>query len=87
MYLPKWHRAQELLRAVQFVVMARPGFTIDWSALPPEFRRLEANVIEAPLVDVSATQIRDRIRQGQPIDHLTPPPVARYITERGLYRE
>jgi nicotinate-nucleotide adenylyltransferase len=36
-------------------------------------------------VDVSASEIRSRAREGLPIDHLTGPAVARYIRDRGLY--
>jgi nicotinate-nucleotide adenylyltransferase len=85
MYLPKWHKPLELLREVHFVVMARPGFEMDWSALPEAFRQLKSHVVEAPLVDVSATEIRDRVRRREPIEHLTPPPVAQYISTRSLY--
>jgi nicotinate-nucleotide adenylyltransferase len=67
--------------------MARPGWTIDWTALPPEFRKLQNNVVEAPLIDISSTDIRRRVRDGLPIDALVPASVARYITEHGLYRE
>lgn len=87
MYLPQWHRPLDLLREVHFVVMARPGFTIDWSALPPEFRHLRDHLVEAPLIPITATDIRQRVRRGEPIDHLTPPPVARHIADRGLYRD
>ena len=86
LYLPKWHRATELLQQVHFIVMARPGWTIDWSALPPEFRQLESHLVEAPLIDIKATDIRRRVREHEPIDHLVPPPVARYIEEHQLYR-
>jgi nicotinate-nucleotide adenylyltransferase len=37
-------------------------------------------------MDISSTEIRRRVRQNLPIDHLVPPPVARYINEHGLYR-
>ena len=84
--LPRWHEPAALLREVNFVVMARPGWSFDWHALPPEFRVLQHNVVEAPLIDISATDIRRRVRAGEPIDHLVPPAVAEYIRERGLYR-
>jgi nicotinate-nucleotide adenylyltransferase len=86
LYLPKWHRPLDLLREVQFVIMARPGWPIDWDKLPPEFQHLRSHVVEAPLVDISATEIRRRVAEGQPIDHLVPAAVARYIAEHGLYR-
>jgi len=85
MYLPKWHRVQELLSEVNFVIMARPGWTMDWSKLPGEFQHLKSHVVEAPLVDITSSDIRRRIRQGHPIDSLVPPPVAEYISKRGLY--
>jgi nicotinate-nucleotide adenylyltransferase len=86
LYLPKWHRVSELLREVHFVVMARPGWTIDWERLPGAFRHLRNHVVEAPLIDISATEIRRRVREGLPIEHLTPVAVAKYIHEHGLYR-
>jgi nicotinate-nucleotide adenylyltransferase len=84
--LPKWHRAQELLDLVRFVVMARPGVDINWKSLPQRFQVLRGNLVEAPLVDISSTDIRQRVRQGLPIDHLTPPGVVRYIQEHRLYQ-
>lgn len=86
LHLPHWHRPDELLREVRFVVMARPGWHIDWNAVPERIRHLQDHVVEAPQVDISGTEIRARVRQGLPIDHLVPPAVAEYITERGLYR-
>jgi nicotinate-nucleotide adenylyltransferase len=86
LYLPKWHRAAELLREVHFVVMARPGWTLDWTLLPPEFRGLRDNVVQAPMIDISATDIRRRVAAGASIEYLTPPAVRNYIQERGLYR-
>lgn len=86
LYLPKWYHAPELLKQVQFVVMARPGFAMDSSKLPAELRRLEKNLIPAPLIDISATDIRKRAAQGESIAYLTSPSVADYISQRGLYR-
>ena len=41
--------------------------------------------LEGPNIDVSATDIRERIGRGQPIDGLVPAEVARYIEDHGLY--
>ena len=84
--LPQWHRPLELLRAVKFLVMARPGWTIDWAALPPEYRHLKDHVVAAPVIDISSTEIRQRVRQNLPIDNLVPASVARYIAAHQLYR-
>ena len=84
--LPRWREPQALLQEVEFVVMARPGWTMDWDRLPPEFRRLQANVVEAPLIDISASAIRQRVAAGLSIDYLTPPAVCEYIRDHSLYR-
>ena len=84
--LPKWHRPLELLRDVHFVVMARPGWTIDWNDLPEEFRHLKDQVVATPIIDISSTEIRRRVRQNLPIDELVPLSVARYIAAHQLYR-
>ena len=86
-YLPKWYKIDELIDEVNFLILARPGVELMWNTLPPNFReRLEPNVVPAPLIDVSATQIRERVRKGLPIDDLTVPPVVEYIRANGLYR-
>jgi nicotinate-nucleotide adenylyltransferase len=86
MMLPKWHKARELIAEARILVMRRPGVEIRWTELPPAFRSLEANVVDAPLIDISATDIRNRVKAGLPIAHLTPPAVARYISDHKLYR-
>jgi nicotinate-nucleotide adenylyltransferase len=85
-YLPKWHQIDQLLQEVTFVVMARPGFAIDWEALPPQFQSLRQNVVPAPLIDISASDIRKRVGAGLSVDYLTPEPVCQYIRDHGLYR-
>jgi nicotinate-nucleotide adenylyltransferase len=40
-----------------------------------------------PAVAVSATEIRERVREGQPIGDLVPATVEEYIRKQGLYRE
>ena len=83
--LPTWHDPEALLREVDFVIMARPGSTFDWGRLPAQFQHLRERVVMAPLVDISATDIRRRVAAGVSIEHLVPETVARYIEAKGLY--
>jgi nicotinate-nucleotide adenylyltransferase len=85
-YLPKWHKAADLLREANFVIVARPGVPIDWTALPPEYSFLQKNLIAAPLIQISSTEIRQRVRAGHSINYLTPPSVVDYIRQQNLYR-
>jgi nicotinate-nucleotide adenylyltransferase len=84
--LPFWREATALVDECRLIVMARPGYQIDWPKLPREFQKLQHNIVVAPQIDISATQIRARILAGQPIDFLTPPAVAGLIRELNLYR-
>jgi nicotinate-nucleotide adenylyltransferase len=83
--LPNWYQPEALLREVHFVVMARPGWAFDWSSLPAAYRELEKNVHAAPQIDISATEIRQRLASGRSIEFLTPPAVIEYIRKRRLY--
>jgi nicotinate-nucleotide adenylyltransferase len=85
--LPTWREPDALLQELHFVIMARPGWTFDWASLPPPFRRLEQNVVPAPLVEISSTMIRRRRAAGQSVRYLTPPAVEHYLDHHGLYRD
>jgi nicotinate-nucleotide adenylyltransferase len=84
--LPSWHEPEALLREATFIVMARPGWQFDWSSLPAPYRDLEKAVRPAPLIDISATDIRRRLSAGLSIDFLTPRPVIEYIAKHRLYQ-
>jgi nicotinate-nucleotide adenylyltransferase len=85
-FLPHWHESTTLLAEVQFVLMARPGWSFDWLTMPAEYRHLERHVVQTPLIEISSTDIRERVSQGKDIAYLTPPAVADYIRQRELYR-
>ncbi|HZZ43507.1 MAG TPA: nicotinate-nucleotide adenylyltransferase [Tepidisphaeraceae bacterium] len=84
--LPKWHEPQALMAEAQFVVMARPGWGLDWEKMPGEFRHLQKSVMAAPLLAISATEVRRRVAEGKSIRYLVPEGVRKYIEEKGLYR-
>ena len=84
--LPTWRQPEALLREVDFVIMARPGWSFDWETLPAAFQALRERVVEAPLVEISATDIRRRVATGQRIENLVPANVAKYIQDKALYR-
>jgi nicotinate-nucleotide adenylyltransferase len=87
MYLPKWHEPEALLKEVKFVVMQRPGTTIDWSVLPEEYQKLKAAVVKAPLIEISSTDIRKRLKTGKSIEFMVASDVREYLRRRRLYRD
>ena len=78
--LPKWRSADELSRLVQFAVVPRPGENVD--CLPEGFRGRQLG--GWPL-ELSASQIRERVRSKLSIDWLVPASVAEAIRNNGLY--
>lgn len=84
--LPRWHQPYALLREVHFVLMARPGWSLDWQSLPPAYRHLEERVIPAPLIELSATGVRHRLASGRSIRYLVPLAVEEYLRDNGLYQ-
>jgi nicotinate-nucleotide adenylyltransferase len=84
--LPKWHEAHALAAEVNFVIMARPGWDLDWEALPAEFRHMRQSVVRVPMIEISATEIRNRLRARKSVDWMMPPRCIEYAINHGLYR-
>lgn len=82
--LASWHRAEELLRSVNTVALARPGYTLE--DLRPPFRgRVET--LNTRLCDVSSTEIRSRLSRRQSVRYLVPELVETYLDRTALYRQ
>ena len=75
-----WREAAEIRRLAEVVVFSRSGAALaDGDAFP--------KVIGVPAVDISATDIRRRVRQGLSIRYRVPDAVAEVIAAHGLYLE
>lgn len=89
--IPTWKSAEKLIDTCRIITAGRPGSTnIDWNALAEKLgetraRKLKEGIVETPLIDISSTNIRDRIKEGLPTQNLTPDPVHHYIKENHLY--
>jgi len=86
-----WHRIDELIDACNMAVMVRGGYKAPsfdtYQALwgPDRIKKLQANVIETPSIDISSTEIRKRLAAGQDTSDMLNPQVADYIARNGLY--
>jgi len=84
-----WREYPAVLDTANFVVIARPGTTLDAAtARTPSLRgRLGQSIflVEARTRDVSSSTIRARLATRQPIDDLVPAAVARHIAAHHLY--
>ena len=83
--IDRWRDPDAIFRECRVVAVARRGHPSP-AQLPPEHPGRSALSVDGPVVDVSATEIRQRICRGEPVDSMVPPEVERFIHERGLYR-
>jgi nicotinate-nucleotide adenylyltransferase len=86
--LPQWHKPEALLREARFVAATRPGAdkSAVLAALPAAWAE-RMTFIEMPGLDISATELRARVRAGRSIRYLVPPAVEAYIRACGLYTD
>ena len=63
------------------------GRSYAWIDASKDAWRERVDFVDAPLVSVSASTVRDRVRAGLPIDGLVPPAVADYIHAHRLYTD
>jgi nicotinate-nucleotide adenylyltransferase len=78
--LPRWREAEALARLVEFVVIPRPGQLE--VPVPAPFR---GRWLAGFPLGLSSSQIRARVRAGEPVDHLVPALVAEAIRNNRLY--
>ena len=87
--LPSWHRPADLVAAChQIGVMRRPGDSIDMDKLEAKIPGLGTKVkfVEAPLLEIASSEIRQRAARGLPFRYYLLPAVYQYIQEHNLYR-
>ncbi len=83
-----WHRWQDIAKIATICIAARAT-----SASAQSQNSMQNSVqtackmqlIDMPAMDISATHLRERVRQGLSVDHLVNPEVARYIAQHHLY--
>jgi nicotinate-nucleotide adenylyltransferase len=84
-----WREPDELLERIEWVVGPRPGMAPpDRSALEDRFGENAARIhlLDGPSLDVSSTEVRERVAAGHAIRYLVPRGVEELIVDRGLYR-
>jgi nicotinate-nucleotide adenylyltransferase len=91
-YLLTWHDPAGILEQLAVLVaVQRPGYeeASDYrdaleARLPGIKQRLI--IVQAPQLDISASDLRRRVAEGRPIKYQTPEAVEHYIAQHGLYR-
>ncbi|MDR2005777.1 MAG: nicotinate-nucleotide adenylyltransferase [Acidaminococcales bacterium] len=86
--IPNWENAHGLLRYCRFVAATRPGFASAvekvWEFFGDEGRERIIQ-LDTPELEISSTDIRDRVRNGRSFKYIVPASVELYIKKEGLY--
>ncbi len=90
--LAYWHRITDLIDTCRLCTMYRAGceapsfdrYESSWGA--KRAAKLQADVLETPLVNVSSTEIRRRLATGRDVTGMIAPAVLDYIRAHGLYK-
>ncbi len=77
-----WHEPEEILGRVRIIVFRRPGAA---GTSPPGDYNERIAFADAPLLEISGTTIRNRLKSGRGVRYMVPEPVRTYIVEQGLY--
>ena len=89
--LRSWHKIKELGKLVDFYVANRNG-EMEFSTFQKEREALEKELslhcilFPMPAIDLSSTEIRNRLKEGKPIQGMLPKSVEEYILKKGFYR-
>lgn len=80
--ITQWHRWQEITSLVEFLVVSRPGQSIERESIPQGAR---VHWLMGVHVPISSTDIRKSLGQGRSADSWLPGDVASYIRQKRLY--
>lgn len=78
-----WYKPDEIVKLAKLVVLKR---TFDKDVLHPNRFFENAIFVDSPTIEISSTQIRERIAKNLPIDYFVPETVKNYIISNKLYK-
>jgi len=82
--LTEWHGIEELAQRLTFVGVGRPGSVIHTETMPA-YLQPRVILVNMPQVDISSTDIRERLAAGKTIRYMVHDHVYEYIKRSGIY--
>lgn len=79
--LHKWKNFESIVKYYPIIIYKRPGFEIDNQI------GADLQVLDAPLLQISATQVREYIEQGKSVRYMIPDKVLDEIEKGGYYKK
>lgn len=78
----RWRNSKEILAKYHLLVYPRLGYDV----VIPEELRDRVTLVDAPIIELSSTAVRERLAQGLSARYYVPDEVLSYIERKGLYR-
>lgn len=78
----RWRNSEEILAKYHLLVYPRLGYDV----VIPEELRDRVTLVDAPIIELSSTAVRERLAQGLSVRYYVPDEVLSYIERKGLYR-
>lgn len=82
----QWKDPEEVLEQAHFIAATRPGYDIARFEKEAPTSHPRVSVMDIPALAISSSDIRRRVRDGEPIRYLVPEGVNTYIRKFRLYR-
>jgi nicotinate-nucleotide adenylyltransferase len=83
--LSRWHRIEELITLVPLLIGSRKGNLDSITGSPSLLEAIQRGLTPTREMEISATEVRQRLREGLICDHLLPKEVLDYIKRHQLY--
>ena len=79
----KWRNSEEILAKYHVFIYPRLGHEVNI----PDNLKDRITLIDAPVIELSSTEIRERLAKGQSVRYYVPDEVLKYIERKHLYRK
>ena len=84
--LKKWYNIEELSKLVTFIFVARDGEKLEDIVEKDDFYKgIDYEIMISPIIEISSSLIRNRIKQNKKIDYMVTDNCKSYIEELSLY--
>ena len=78
----KWRNSEEILAKYHVLIYPRLGYEVN---IPSDLQD-RVRMVDAPIIELSSTQIRERLSNGQSVRYYIPDEVLTYIERKNLYK-
>lgn len=77
----KWRNSDEILAKYHLLIYPRLGYDV---VIPDELKD-RVTLVDAPIIEISSTEVRERLANGQSVRYYVPDEVLAYIERKNLY--